>query len=78
MTAALTLTSDYSVCFILDKKMIMGECDAILSIYLTLIFVLVFKNTSEVLGVLKLHAELLDVRGLLELLVDVFLDYSLA
>ena len=33
--------------FILDKKMIMGECDAILSIYLTLIFVLVFKNSRK-------------------------------
>tara|TARA_Y100000816_G_C26080978_1_gene569734 strand:- start:296 stop:1498 length:1203 start_codon:yes stop_codon:yes gene_type:complete len=29
--------------FILDKKMIMGECDAILSIYLVLIFTLIFK-----------------------------------
>ena len=30
--------------FILDKKMIMGECDAILSIYLVLIFTLIFKS----------------------------------
>jgi hypothetical protein len=33
--------------FILDKKMIMGECDAILSIYLTLIFVLLFKTNLK-------------------------------
>ncbi len=38
--------------FILDKKMIMGECDAVLSLYLVLIFTLIFNSD------LKLHVNI--------------------